>query len=81
MVGFALETQNEEKNALEKLHNKNMDLIVLNSLNDKGAGFAHDTNKIKIINRADNQIREFSLKSKQEVAQDIIDAIIANIHA
>ncbi len=81
MVGFALETQNEEENAIEKLHNKNLDLIVLNSLNDKGAGFAHDTNKIKIINRAGNHIQEFSLKSKQEVARDIIDAIIANIHA
>jgi phosphopantothenoylcysteine decarboxylase / phosphopantothenate---cysteine ligase len=81
MVGFALETQNEEQNAIEKLHSKNLDLIVLNSLNDKGAGFAHDTNKVKIINRTDNHIREFALKNKQEVAQDIIDAIIAHIHA
>lgn len=81
MVGFALETQNEEQNAIEKLHSKNLDLIVLNSLNDKGAGFAHNTNKIKIISRADNHIQEYSLKTKQEVAQDIIDAIIANIYA
>jgi len=80
IVGFALETQHEEKNALEKLHGKNLDLIVLNSLNDKGAGFAHDTNKIKIIRRTDNQIQEFPLKSKQDVAQDIIDAIITNLH-
>lgn len=80
IVGFALETQNEEKNAIEKLHGKNLDLIVLNSLNDQGAGFAYDTNKVKIISRADNHIQEFSLKTKQEVAQDIIDAIITHLH-
>lgn len=80
IVGFALETQNEEQNAIEKLHSKNLDLIILNSLNDQGAGFAHNTNKVKIISRADNHIQEFTLKTKQEVAQDIIDAIITHLH-
>jgi phosphopantothenoylcysteine decarboxylase/phosphopantothenate--cysteine ligase len=80
IVGFALETENERANAEKKLNSKNFDLIVLNSLNDKGAGFGHDTNKITIINRQ-NQVKEFSLKNKKEVAADIVNAIIENAHA
>ncbi len=74
MVGFALETENEETNAQKKIKSKNFDFIVLNSLNDKGAGFGHDTNKISIIDKQ-NKIRKFELKSKKEVAQDIVDTI------
>ena len=73
-VGFALETENEEENALKKIAAKNFDLIVLNSLNDQGAGFGHDTNKIKLINKK-GEIVEFSLKDKKEVASDIVNAI------
>ena len=73
LVGFALETQNEEQNALEKLNKKNLDMIVLNSLKDEGAGFQGDTNKVKIITSVENQ--EFDLKSKKEVARDILDFI------
>jgi phosphopantothenoylcysteine decarboxylase/phosphopantothenate--cysteine ligase len=80
IVGFALETENEKANAGKKLAAKNFDLIVLNSLNDKGAGFGHDTNKITIINRQ-NEVKEYSLKSKKEVATDIVNAIIENAHA
>ena len=80
IVGFALETENEKANAEKKIAAKNFDLIVLNSLNDKGAGFGHDTNKISIINRK-NDVKEFSLKSKKEVATDIVKAIIENAHA
>lgn len=79
MVGFALETENEKANALKKIESKNFDLIVLNSLNDKGAGFGHDTNKISIINKA-GQEKEFGLKPKQEVAKDIVTAIIESIN-
>ncbi|QSE98947.1 bifunctional phosphopantothenoylcysteine decarboxylase/phosphopantothenate--cysteine ligase CoaBC [Fulvivirga lutea] len=74
-VGFALETENESSNASSKLKSKNFDLIVLNSLNDKGAGFGHDTNKITIIDKNNNS-KAFDLKSKQEVAKDIINSII-----
>lgn len=74
-VGFALETDNELVNAQQKIAKKNFDFIVLNSLNDKGAGFAHDTNKISIIDK-DNNIQEFELKSKKEVAKDIANKII-----
>lgn len=74
-VGFALETENENSNAEGKLKSKNFDLIVLNSLNDKGAGFGHDTNKITIIDK-NNKSKAFTLKSKQEVASDIINFII-----
>lgn len=76
LVGFALETENEEENATGKLKKKNLDFIVLNSLNDKGAGFGTDTNKIKII--SSSGIEEFDLKSKKEVARDIVLRIIAN---
>ena len=73
LVGFALETDNEEANALHKLEKKNLDFIVLNSLKDKGAGFAVDTNKISIISKT--SVKEYPLKPKREVARDIIDAL------
>ncbi len=75
LVGFALETNNEVANAKQKIERKNLDLIVLNSLRDKGAGFATDTNKITII---DNQFNEtsYQLKSKKEVSEDIFKEII-----
>jgi phosphopantothenoylcysteine decarboxylase/phosphopantothenate--cysteine ligase len=74
LAGFALETNDEEKNAFEKLQRKNLDFIVLNSLNDEGAGFKKDTNKITIIDR-DGQKTAFGLKSKEEVAKDICQKI------
>lgn len=74
-VGFALETENEETHALEKLKKKNFDLIVLNSLRDAGAGFGHNTNKITIFDKHNN-IEKFELKNKEEVARDIINALI-----
>ena len=77
-MGFALETENELENAKEKLINKNLDMIVLNSLNEKGAGFGYDSNKITIIEK-DNKIEEFELKHKREVAKDIISKIILKI--
>lgn len=80
LVGFALETEKEKANALKKLEAKNFDLIVLNSLNDKGAGFSHDTNKVTII-RKDQTERSFELKTKKEVAHDIVSAILETIHA
>lgn len=76
LIGFALETQNEEQNAIDKLHKKNLDLIILNSLNDNGAGFKLDTNKITMIDRS-LQKTSFDTKSKAEVAADICDKIIA----
>jgi len=79
-IGFALETENEIANAEKKIASKNFDLIVLNSLNDAGAGFSHDTNKITIINRK-NEVQKFSLKTKKEVARDIVAIIIENTHA
>ena len=75
IVGFALETDNEIENAKNKLKRKNLDIVVLNSLNNKGAGFQHNTNKITIIDKANN-ISNFELKDKSEVAKDIIDKII-----
>lgn len=80
LVGFALETNNEREYALKKLETKNADMIVLNSLNDPGAGFGHDTNKITIF---DKQGREynFDIKSKKEVAKDIVNTIIKLLHA
>ena len=80
LVGFALETENEKANAEKKLASKNFDLIVLNSLNDKGAGFATDTNKISILDRQ-NSFKQFALKSKQEVARDIINTILEHLPA
>lgn len=80
LVGFALETNNEVENATEKLTKKNLDLIVLNSLQDKGAGFKKETNKVTIIDKLKN-ISEFSLKSKAEVAQDIFNEILNKVYA
>lgn len=80
IVGFALETEQEHANAVKKLESKNFDLIVLNSLNDNGAGFGHDTNKITLIDRQ-QKVRSFDLKSKKEVARDIVSAILDKIHA
>ena len=74
LVGFALETNDERQNAEDKLNRKNLDFIVLNSLNDKGAGFRYDTNKISIIDR--NGKKDYPLKSKAEVAADIIDHLV-----
>ena len=74
LAGFALETNDEENNALSKLRRKNFDFIVLNSLNDKGAGFGVDTNKVTIIDKEENK-REYALKSKREVAGDIVDKL------
>ena len=76
LVGFALETSNEIENASNKLRNKNLDMIVLNSLRDEGAGFQTDTNKISIIDKYNN-IDNFELKTKREVARDIIEKIIS----
>ena len=75
LVGFALETENGEENAKLKLNKKNCDLLVLNSLQDAGAGFGHDTNKVSILDRHNN-IATFELKSKAAVAKDILQAII-----
>lgn len=75
LVGFALETENEEEHAKDKLIRKNLDLIILNSLNDKGAGFKMDTNKITIFNKAFEKT-VFEMKSKTEVAKDICDEIL-----
>lgn len=74
LVGFALETNNEQQNAEGKLERKNFDFIVLNSLNDEGAGFRHDTNKISIIDKEGRT--DYPLKQKTEVAQDIIDRLV-----
>lgn len=76
LVGFALETTNEIANATEKLVRKNADLIILNSLQDSGAGFGYDTNKISILGK-NSQLKHFDLKSKKEVAEDIIKEIIS----
>jgi phosphopantothenoylcysteine decarboxylase/phosphopantothenate--cysteine ligase len=78
VAGFALETDNELENAKKKLKSKNLDLIVLNSLKEKGAGFGHDTNKITLIDR-NNIIDKFELKSKEEAAKDILEKIISII--
>lgn len=74
LVGFALETNDEEVNALSKMQRKNLDMIVLNSLNDKGAGFSVDTNKVTILDKAGNKT-VYELKTKVEVAKDIVDQI------
>lgn len=75
LVGFALETNNELAHAIQKLHKKNLDFIVLNSLAEPGAGFKHDTNKITILDKEGNQY-PFSLKSKTDVALDIVNYLI-----
>ncbi|MDR0422810.1 MAG: bifunctional phosphopantothenoylcysteine decarboxylase/phosphopantothenate--cysteine ligase CoaBC [Proteiniphilum sp.] len=73
-VGFALETEEEERNAIRKMEEKNLDCIVLNSLNDEGAGFGYDTNRVTLLSRSGER-RSFPLKSKVDVARDIIDAV------
>ncbi|MBN4081648.1 bifunctional phosphopantothenoylcysteine decarboxylase/phosphopantothenate--cysteine ligase CoaBC [bacterium AH-315-C07] len=78
LVGFALETDNDLENAMGKLNSKNLDLMVLNSLQDEGAGFGGDTNKITLIER-NNKPEVFELKSKQDVAIDLVSKIITLI--
>ena len=78
LVGFALETNDEEVNALSKMQRKNLDMIVLNSLNDKGAGFGVDTNKVTIMDKAGNRT-VYELKTKLEVAKDIVDQIASRL--
>jgi phosphopantothenoylcysteine decarboxylase/phosphopantothenate--cysteine ligase len=80
LVGFALETTNEKKNALEKLKTKNADVIVLNSLNDKEAGFGKDTNKVTIFEKGGKSF-QFEAKPKQEVARDVVNTIIQLFYA
>lgn len=75
LIGFALETNSELENALSKLKRKNLDFIVLNSLRDAGAGFSHNTNKISII-FSENNVKEFDLKNKDDVAKDIVDELV-----
>lgn len=77
LVGFAMETENEKENAKKKLEKKNLDFIVLNSLNDKNAGFQSDTNKVSIFHRNGKQ-KNYPLKTKKEVAKDILNEIINN---
>jgi phosphopantothenoylcysteine decarboxylase/phosphopantothenate--cysteine ligase len=74
LIGFALETENEKGNARKKLKAKNLDLIVLNSLNDKGAGFEHETNKVSLI-QSSGKILEIPLKLKSEIAKEIVTYI------
>ena len=76
LAGFALETNNETENARKKLIRKNLDIIVLNSLNESGAGFEYSTNKITIIDRYNN-IDKFELKTKEEAAKDILNKIVS----
>jgi phosphopantothenoylcysteine decarboxylase/phosphopantothenate--cysteine ligase len=78
LVGFALETNDETTHALSKLKKKNLDFIVLNSLNDPGAGFQTNTNKITIIDKHNNSFN-FELKAKDKVAKDIVDRMIIEI--
>jgi phosphopantothenoylcysteine decarboxylase/phosphopantothenate--cysteine ligase len=80
LVGFALETNNETENALKKLESKNADMIVLNSLQDTGAGFGYDTNKITIFDKTGKSF-PFDSKSKKEVAIDIVNTIIQQFYA
>ncbi len=80
LIGFALETDNEVANAVKKLNAKNLDFIVLNSLKTKGAGFGHQTNKVTIIDKKGNKT-DHKLKSKTEVAQDIVHKIMTMMHA
>ncbi len=78
LVGFALETNDETAHAQDKLRRKNLDFIVLNSLRDAGAGFRHDTNKVTII--SDSDTKEYPLKSKAEVAKDIVDELVMRVN-
>jgi phosphopantothenoylcysteine decarboxylase/phosphopantothenate--cysteine ligase len=79
LIGFALETENEIENAKAKIQKKNLDLIVLNSLQDKGAGFGKATNKVTFIDSS-FQIEPMELKSKEEVADDIVNKVIAHFY-
>jgi phosphopantothenoylcysteine decarboxylase/phosphopantothenate--cysteine ligase len=79
LVGFSLETNNEKEYALKKLREKHLDLVVMNSLNDKGAGFNHDTNKVTLFDKK-GDARDLPLKSKLEVAEDIVTAIVNIVH-
>ena len=74
MIGFALETENELENARKKLRSKNLDMIVLNSLQNQGAGFGHETNQVTILNR-DAKEKSFDLKGKKEVTKDIVQCM------
>ena len=80
LVGFALETANERAYALGKLAKKNADIMVLNSLNDNGAGFGHDTNKVTIFEKDGNEL-VYDRKSKQQVAKDIVDRVVKMLYA
>lgn len=80
LVGFALESENELENAKAKIRKKNLDMIVLNSLKDEGAGFGKPTNKVTFIDKFDN-VKQFPLKSKEEVAHDIVNEIIRYLYA
>jgi phosphopantothenoylcysteine decarboxylase/phosphopantothenate--cysteine ligase len=80
LIGFALETENEIEHAKQKIQKKNLDLIVLNSLNDKGAGFGHTTNKVTFIDKK-GTIEPMDLKTKEEVALDIVNKIIQHFDA
>lgn len=80
LIGFALETEHEKENAVKKLHSKNADMIVLNSLRDAGAGFGKDTNAVTIIDSLGEEF-EIPLSSKKEVADKIVQIIIQKIHA
>ena len=78
LVGFALETQNGIENAKKKLHSKNVDMIVLNTMNEAGVGFKTKTNKVQIITK-DDKVFDYGLKPKSEVAQDVLNAIYQSI--
>ena len=80
LIGFALETNNEREYALGKLKNKNADMVVMNSLNDKGAGFGTDTNKITIFDKSGKEFN-YDLMSKKEAAKNIVDTIIQLYYA
>jgi phosphopantothenoylcysteine decarboxylase/phosphopantothenate--cysteine ligase len=80
LIGFALETNNEVENAFAKLVNKNLDFIVLNSMNDAGAGFGYDTNKVTIIEK-DHTIHQIPLKDKSAIAKDITQLITSKIQS
>lgn len=79
LVGFALETNNAIENAIKKLHKKNCDLIVLNSPSKKGSGFGYDTNEVILIDKKEKQ-RKLGLKSKKEIAREILDYVIENFY-
>jgi phosphopantothenoylcysteine decarboxylase/phosphopantothenate--cysteine ligase len=78
LIGFALETQNALANAKGKLQRKNLDLIVVNTLEDQGAGFGHDTNKITLLDKNNNSTK-FELSSKREAASNILTYLSQNI--